>query len=312
MDNSKSLGIMAYIDNSPVMMEEFSWLYKSWIYSGCWQTSDLIIVHHPDIAAQLPSEPGVILISQPPASQPGTIFEHYPFINSIACLSGEHVDHIALRYHYLLRTDADVFLTPHLAHFRPSFPVHGRGLYYENDAFRENMLIYCARYGVEHRNHFGCGHSLLAPSAVMVPFLRRQIFWCEKLLEDFGESEGTWPGWFRGVCSMYAAEIAANENWAQLLYKARERVLDVQSNYHEQLDAMVFHIHAIHTDDYFSKFQYCAGAYAHITLDSIDRSTIPGYCHWLAAASVEQVIVESVAGYECAAPGVFHPASSGI
>ncbi len=29
MDNSKSLGIMAYIDNSPVMMEEFSWLYKS-------------------------------------------------------------------------------------------------------------------------------------------------------------------------------------------------------------------------------------------------------------------------------------------
>lgn len=312
MDSSKSLGIMTYIDNSPVMLEEFSWLYKSWIYSGCWQTSDLIIVHHPDISDKLPKESGIILIPQNPVNKPGSIFENYKFINSIACLSGEHIDAIALRYRYLLRTDADVFLTPYLAQFRPSFPVHGRGMYYENDEFRENMLIYCTRYGIQHRNHFGCGHSLLAPSAVMVPFLRRQIFWCEKLLEDFGENKGTWPGWFRSVSSMYAAEIAANENWGQLLRNGRERILDMQSNCNELLDAMVFHIHAIHTNDYFSKFKYRAGAYAHMPLESIDRNTISGYCHWLAAASTEQVIEASVFGYIRGTPGVTNQISSDI
>lgn len=296
-DNSKSLGIMAYIDNNPKMLEEFSWLYKSWIYSGCWKTADLIIVHHPDIADFFPREPGVILIPHSPFNQPGTVFENYKFINSIACLSSEHVDSVALRYRYLLRTDADVFITPHLVNFRPSFPVHGRGLYYENDDFRENMLKFCARNGVNHRNHFGCGSSLLAASEIMMPFLRRQVWWCQKLLEDFGENRGTWPGWFRSVSSMYAAEITANESWTTFLRLGRERVLDVQSDLKAPVDALVFHIHALAGNGYFSKSEYRAGAYADIPLDSIDRSTIPGYCHWLAAASVEQVIEASAVGY---------------
>lgn len=291
---------MTYIDNSPRMLEDFSWLYKSWIYSGCWQHSDLIVVHHPDLVDQFPKEPGIILIPYMPVSQPGSIFEDYPFINSIACLSGDHIDSIALGYRYLLRTDADVFITHHLASFQPSFPVHGQGLYHRRGDFRENMVKFCASYGVNHRNHFGCGHSLLAKAEVLVPFLRRQIYWCQRLIEDFGEDQknwGEWPGWYRGVSTMYAAEIAANENWGDLLRYGRERVLDVQSNLNEPLDAMTFHIHAIHTDQYFSKFKYREGEYAHISLDSLDRDNIAGYCHWLAAASVELVKEESPIPY---------------
>lgn len=295
-DDVKSLGIMVYVDNSPKMLEEFSWLYKSWIYSGCYHSADLLVVHHPEVAKELPREPGVILIPCLPKAVAGTPFEDYHFFNSIGCLSGEHIDDIAAQYEYLLRTDVDVFLTHHLANFRPSFPVHGRGLYHCNKNFRENMLQFCQRHGVEHYHRFGCGHSLLASSQLMLPFLRRQIYWCQQLLEEFGKNEkdwGEWPGWYRGVTTMYAAEIAANENYWNMLHRGRERILDVECDLDRPIDAMTFHIHAVHTSNYFSKFKLREGEYQSVDPDTLDRSRIPQYCHWVAVASVEQVKQEA-------------------
>lgn len=295
-DDVKSLGIMVYVDNSPKMLEEFSWLYKSWIYSGCYRSADLLVVHHPEVEKALPREPGVILIPCLPGAVAGTPFEDYHFFNSIGCLSGEHIDDIAAQYEYLLRTDVDVFLTHHLAHFRPSFPVYGRGLYHCNDNFRENMLQFCQRHGVEHYHRFGCGHSLLASSELMLPFLRRQIYWCQQLLEEFGQNEkdwGEWPGWYRGVTTMYAAEIAANENYWNMLHRGRERILDVECALDRPIDAMTFHIHAVHTTDYFSKFKLREGEYQSVDPHTLDRSRIPQYCHWVAVASVEQIKQEA-------------------
>ncbi|WP_158783766.1 hypothetical protein [Pantoea sp. BAV 3049] len=291
-DDVKSLGIMLYVDNSPKMLEEFSWLYKSWIYSGCYHTSDLLVVHHPEVGKDLPNEPGIILIPCLPKAVAGTPFEDYHFYNSIGCLSGEHVDATAAQYEYLLRTDADVFLTRHLADFRPSFPVHGRGLYHSSDDFKNNMLNFCQRHGVKHFSSFGCGSSLLASSDLMLPFLRRQIHWCEVLLEAFGKDEknwGKWPGWFRGVTTMYAAEIAANEAYWEMLYRGRERILDVESDLDELIDSMTLHIHAVTTDRCFSKYKLREGEYQSVDPDALDRSRIPQYCQWLALATVEQV-----------------------
>ncbi|HEY5409808.1 MAG TPA: hypothetical protein VIJ94_03670, partial [Caulobacteraceae bacterium] len=124
--SDKTLGILLYIDDTPEMLEDFSWIYKSWIYSGNWRTSDLIVVCNPLVFDQLPDERGVVRIPFEPIAVPGSKWAGYPFINSIACLSGPHTDHLVDRYTHFLRTDADVFLTHHLVNFRPNIAVHGR------------------------------------------------------------------------------------------------------------------------------------------------------------------------------------------
>jgi hypothetical protein len=296
MSAEKTLGIMAYIDANPNMIQEFGWLYKSWIHSGNWRTSDLIIVHHPDAGPHLPQgEAGVILIPCWPVATQGGVFEGYPFINSIACLSGPHVEPVARRYSHLLRTDADVFLTEHLVDFRPPSPVHGRGLYHRTADFRDGMLDFCRRHGIDHKNHFGCGHSLLAPAELVLHMVARQTDWTEIILKDFGDNPGVWPGWFRGVATMYAAEIVCNEMWVDYLYNGRERILDVESYGVSAIDKMVFHIHAIHTDDYFSKFRYRNGEYSHIDIATLNPKIIREYCHWM--AEVDLAWVKDQAGY---------------
>jgi len=296
MSTTKTLGIMTYIDNNPGMIEEFGWLYKSWIYSGNWKTSDLLVVHHPDIAQHLPrNEPGVITIPCAPAAAPGSVFEGYHFINSIACLTGPHIDSLAQSYPFLLRTDADVFLTEHLVDVRPEFPLHGRGLYHRSAGFRRGMIDFCERHGIEHMNHFGCGSSLLARAELVMHMLTRQTYWTEIILKDFGDSPGTWPGWWRGVASMYAAEIVANEQWVAYLGYARERILDFESFSVAPIDNMTYHIHALPTHDYFSKYNFRAGEYKDIDITTLNRGIVREYCHWIAAA--DTVMIKEISAY---------------
>ncbi|WP_145519733.1 DUF7164 domain-containing protein [Yersinia mollaretii] len=294
----KQVGIMTYIDNSEKMLEDFSWLYKSWIHSGCWQTSDLIVVHHPALTDKLPQESGIVLIPLEPVSQHDPQFQNYHFINSIACLSGPHIDTVLKRYSWLLRTDADVFLTHHLANFTPLYPVHGRGNYHFTANFREKMLDFCQRHGVEHRQHFGCGHSVMLSSELMISFLQRQMHWCRKLAEDFGPDRanwGAWPGWYRGVLTMYAAEIAANERWPDYLQDGRERILDMPSCTEGNIDTLTLHIHATHGDTLFSKFRYRAGEYADINPTTLDRRRVDHYCTWICLTPIEAI--KAQAGY---------------
>jgi len=289
---------MTYIDNSENMLEDFSWLYKSWIYSGCWRTSDLIVVHHPEIADKLPKEAGIILIPCLPISHTEPIFKDYHFINSIGCLTGDEVSNIARRYDYLLRTDADVFLTKNMASFKPNFPVHGRGNYYFSRDFRKKMLDFCDRYGVIHYQKFGCGHSLMASSDLVIDFLQRQLYWSRVLMQDFGTDPanwGSWPDWCRAVITMYAAEITANERFCDLLQNGRERILDIESNNEQDIDTLTLHIHGVHTTDYFSKFSYRYGKYDHISPESLDKNKINQYCHWICLSSIDDIKAE--AGY---------------
>lgn len=296
----KKLGIATYVDNTPNMIEEFGWLYKSWIYSGCWQTSDLIIVHHPDLKNIFPDEPGIVLIPCLPHSQTDPLFHGYHFINSIACLSGPHIDEIFQRYQWILRTDADVFLTHHLVNFEPLYPVHGRGNYHFMSDFREKMLDFCQRHNVAHHHRFGCGSSILLSSEMMVRFLQRQMHWAKKLIEYFGEDRsgwGKWPGWYRSVLSMYAAEIAANERWGDYLQNCRERILDMESNNKGNIDTLTLHIHATPGSTVFSKFGYRNGEYSEIEKETLDVRRVGEYCMWIAMTSPEMIKLQALYPY---------------
>ena len=294
--HEKDLGILLYIDDHPSMYEEFGWIYKSWIHSGVWRRSDLIVVCHPDAYDRLPGDdPGVIKIIAEPLSREGR-WKGYHFINSIACVSGPHTAHLAGRYKWLLRTDADVFLTRHLAEFRPNFPVLGRGRYAENHEVWDKMIAFCEAHGIAHQRSFGCGSSILAESSLVLFYLERQTYWCERLLEHFdAHGEGQWPGWFKGVITLYAGEIAANENYNAFLRYSYQRILDLESYVVGHIDEFTLHIHAIHTDDYFSKSKFRSGEYSHIDPANLDRTKVNQYAHWIATTPLGGI--KSAASY---------------
>jgi hypothetical protein len=293
----KTLGVLLYIDDTPSMLEDFSWIYKSWIYSGNWRTSDLIAVCNPSVYDKLPSERGVVRIAHAPVSQTDPKWRDYPFINSIACLVGPHVSELAGRYTHFLRSDADVFLTRNLVGFRPNIPVHGRGRYAETADVQRQIKAFAERHALDHRGVFNCGHSLLATTDQVLLFLRDQLTVCGWLLEAFKDDPGEWPGWCRNVVTMYAAELVANHHWPTFLRLAYLSVLDFETCLVSDIDAThVVHIHAVNVrDEYWSKLDYRDGKYAGYDIDKLNRNTVNGYCHWIAETSVEQVKRE--AGY---------------
>ena len=295
--SDKTLGILCYIDNSPTMLEDFSWIYKSWIYSGNWRTSDLIAVCNPLIYDQLPDESGVVRIAREPVAVSGTQWEGYPFINSVACLIGPHTDELASRYKYILRTDADVFLTHNLVNFRPNVAVHGRGHYAERADVREKIVAFAERHGLKHHGVFNCGHSILALSHHVLEFLKHQYIVCEWFLDEFKEDKGEWPGWCFNVITMYAAEIIANSNYDLFLSLGYTNILDYESNLESNIDlGHILHIHGVHTDEYWSKHKFRSGTYADCDPSTLDRSVVTDYCQWIAATPVEDI--KRVSGYD--------------
>ncbi|WP_211482444.1 hypothetical protein [Collimonas sp. OK607] len=240
----------------------------------------MIAVCHPNAIDKLPSnDPRVVKMVAEPMAVPGSRWDGYKFINSIGCLSGPH-------------TDADVFLTSNLINFRPSVVVQGRGNYAhpEGSEVWTKMAEFCTANGVRHGGVFGCGSSLMGKSELVLDLLRRQLFWSEKLLDHFKEyGPGTWPGWFSGVITMYAAEIAANENYDTYLRHAYHRILDMESMLPYPIDSLVMHIQAVPTDEHFSKSRYRQGAYQGTDLRTLDRTKINHCAHWIAATPLEQI-----------------------
>lgn len=293
----KTLGVLVYIDATHEMLEDFSWLYKSWIHSGNWRTSDLIVSCNPAIIDRIPDEPGVLKFPVAPYSQPGTDWEGYPFINSLACLIGPHTQALAGRYSHFLRTDADVFLTPNLVNFRPNVAVHGRGRYADAAEVRVRMTEFAARAGLQHHGVFNCGHSLMAGSREVLFFVEEQLKVCHMLLDEFRDDPGQWPGWCRNVLTMYAAELVANHYWSIFLQFGMHFLLDYETNLHTEIArSNVVHAHAMHiTGERWSKFDHRAGAYADFDLSTLDVGKVCDYCHWIAATPIETV--KALAGY---------------
>jgi hypothetical protein len=300
----KKLGILLYIDDSKEMLEDFSWIYKSWIFSKNYFNSDLIAVCHPNVVNNLPSEPGIIKLIQSPYSDIHIEWKNYKFINSIACLCGPEIEMLADKYEYFLRTDADVFLTSHLVNFYPNRPVHGRGLYAnpifstntdgltdltENDVWTK-IIQFANKHGYKHHRVHNCGHSLLAKPEDVLFFLREQLKLTKLLKDEFDSiGGGKWPGWYGGVITMYAAEIVANHYFERYLRNAHLNILDRESYLAGPIDCLTLHIHAIHTHEYFSKHKFREGKYKDININKIDISKINNYAHYICQSKVSDI-----------------------
>ncbi|VXC97482.1 conserved hypothetical protein [Burkholderia sp. 8Y] len=281
------LGILVYIDNSEQMLEEFGWLYKSLIYSGVLETGGIIAVCHPGIEERLPADSRIEIISSVPYAERDAQWNGYGYINSVANLAEPAVNEACSRFEYILKTDCDTFVTPALRHFRPSGLCTGFGAYAYDASVRARLSDISARWGYPHTGLHNVGASLLGPSEYLRNYLTAQTDACNRLLdEEFREFQGEWPGWCKQVLTMYAGELALRSTYPQACSLG---LLDHFSFADRKLGSDVLHIHAWHTDTYWSKHRYRNGEYDHMALEEIDTRKISGYCHWLAAAPLEEV-----------------------
>lgn len=289
-DRQPTLAILTYVDDHPGVIEEFSWLHKSWIHSGAWRTSDIVAVCHPGASGKLPNEPGVVKILRDPVCAPGTAWEGYPYINSIACLHGEHTAHLPQQYSHVLRTDCDVFLTRHIVDFRPEVFVFGRGHYIQNQTVRDRIAEFAGRHGLVHQGVFNCGNSLMAKSAETLAVIQGQTLICDWLLEAFRDDPGQWPGWCKNVLTMYAAELAINHQLGEHVRFAFGGLLDFEPFREDEIDAArIPHIHAFPTEEFWSKARFRRGEYADREISAQAPGKVNAYCHWIASTPIERI-----------------------
>ncbi len=116
--------------------------------------------------------------------------------------------------------------------------------------------------------------------------IRRACAYSEMLTKHivthhFAENEGSWPGWFRGVATMYAGELAVNHC---ALDATRTDELDVGST-SDASTARYPHVHCWHTDNKFSKFWFADGRYGPEDFENLDIGIIRDYCLEMARRS---------------------------
>jgi len=273
----KNTAITVYIDNKPHLVTEFGWLYRSWLYSGSNKTSDIVAFHHPDIES-LPKDDGVIYIPHKPLTESSLMWSKYPFINSIWYLTQPEAEFL-VGYKYLMRTDTDVFLTPNFPNLQPRLAVFGIGMFADTPAVVTRLAAVAERWGIQPSLN-NIGSTFMAYSNHALQYNRLHYEYCEKLVrEEFHESDGAWPGWYIGVLTMYAGQLAALKYFGAGLTMGG---LDVHCMSQDQMCSTDYHIHAWHTWQYFSKFKWRKGEYRDYDMDKLDKNCIADYCLWIA------------------------------
>lgn len=282
------LGVLVYVDDKKEIVDEFHWLYRSMIVSGVFaRGGELIAVCHPNVIAQLPADDRIVVIPGLPYADQHAEWAGYGYINSIANLCDPAVLAVCRNYDAILKTDCDTFVTPALASFEPTGLCFGFGAYAYQEEVRRKLSECSARWGFPHSGLHNVGASVLGPTEFVGNFVQAQLDYCHKLLdEEFRDFQGEWPGWCKNVLTMYAGELALRRTYPQ---RCSLGLLDHLPYTDRRLGGDVLHIHGWHTDQYWSKHHFRAGAYDHMAPGDIDRTTLGGYCHWLAVTPTDDL-----------------------
>lgn len=267
-----NLAICCYVDNKPAILEEFRWLYHSWLYSGC--PGSILAFAHPD-AVKAVSLPGVHAIETEPTTAREAEWREYPFINSIGYLAAEPARTFD-GFTHLLRTDCDCFITPNFPRQAPRLPLFGRGQYVQTAEVSARLGETAKKLGLHYAWCHNIGSTILSTVEAVRHYDGKQKEICNHLLrEGFPDGRGKWPGWWWGVLTMYAGELAANAIWDVGVCVGG---LDCMSMASDPLGALDFHIHAWTSEQDFSKNHYRSGKYDGIPLSTLRPDSVRNYC----------------------------------
>jgi len=281
----KHLAITTYTDDNALLQEELWWLFKSWVHTRCFEVSDLICFHHPNVK-NLPSGQGVIHVPLNPYHESNPRWKEHKFINSIQYLTSPEAKELVSKYDYCLRTDNDVFLTKHIKTAKPRLPMFGVGYYVHTQEVAQKLLEVAQKLNIKHYHIHNIGSTILYSAREVIAFSKEQLNISEYLLENEFKEQGVWPNWYKGVLTMYAGELTAIKSFANGMYLGG---LDCMSMSSDPISSNDLHIHAFHTTQFFSKIRYRAGEYNHIDTRIINTDMINNYCFYLVKTPVEKI-----------------------
>lgn len=290
-NKSKNLAICVYVDYNESIIEELEWLYKSFIYSGNYLNSDIVIFCNPNavdkININIRNDDNVKIIPLKPISEKSEKWADYKYINSIEYFNSPEVD-ILLNYEYTLSTDCDVFITKNLMTLRPNRHIFGLGGYINDIYTRDKIVETINKLGMRYDYVHNVGASYLYKTQNVIDFRRLQYKVCEYLLDnEFKDYIGSWGTWYKGTLTMYAGEIITNQLGFDNI---KINILDSYSMGNQHINNDTYHIHAWHTSQFFSKHNFRKNEYKDIDIDNLNIEEVCNYCLYLASKTVEEIL----------------------
>jgi len=265
----RTRAIVCFVENNDHLLQQVLALRQSWLYVQSPDT-DMVVMGPKSVLARIPDD--IVKIEQRAVADDPEWFS-YRYGNATAYLNGVGA-HQLDRYAHILHTDVDTFITPAWNGFYPDGFVCGSGGYSNDDDVRDNIRAVAAQFGLQHRGLTNTGATWYGPTALvrrvaaMTEMLTRYI-----LSRHFRSNEGAWPGWYRGVAQMYAAEIAINHCAPGA---SRTDQLDMFSTSRRSVRDYP-HIHCWHTDEDFSKHRFMAGGYSASDARNLNLDIIADY-----------------------------------
>jgi len=187
------------------------------------------------------------------------------YINSIRFLHVKEYWELFFNYNQILKTDLDTFLTPAFVKWNPEELQVGRGAYIHFKTSKEKLKQIGLGKGVQHYGLHNVGATWYGPplqqmiASLISTQLAMHILYVDFEREE--KSQGVWPGWYRGVTSMYSSELGINHATKGEVSQLGN-VLDCKSEVPGSIKNCA-HIHCWHTDAslMFSKFAFKDGHY---------------------------------------------------
>ena len=267
---SSRRAIVCFVGDRPHLVQQVLALRLSWLYARSPDT-DLVVMGPAPVLARLPDD--LVKIEQRSVENEPEWHGYY-YTDSIISLNGagaERLDH----YSHILRTDVDTFITPAWNDFHPAEFTFGYGGYSNDDDVRRRIRDIAAQYGLTHHGITSIGSTWYGPTETV----RRACAFSEMLIKHllthhFASDEGRWPGWYRGVSTLYAGEIAVNHCAPDAQHS---ELLDAPTTSLEPISRYA-HIHCWHTDEKFSKHAFMAGRYTAEDAQDLKLENVRDYC----------------------------------
>lgn len=267
-DGRRALAV--YVDNKAYLIHQAKALWAS-MQHICSEDTDLVCFGPKQALHQLPNHPNLIKQSQ----SPHRLSKSYGYINSIACFEGPEAD-ILNDYTMVLKTDVDTFLTPNWHQYRPNGFRFGHGRYVHDELTRDSIRELAEIFGCLHRGVHNIGSTFAGSAEDVKGVCKLATRLTEYLLEvSFAQDHGKWPGWFRGVASMYATEVAINDFFEDV--STRFDLLDQASDSQAHVSSFP-HLHCWFTKGDYSKHKWIDGGYKGRSEQELDLNVIGDYC----------------------------------
>ncbi|CAF3837843.1 unnamed protein product, partial [Rotaria sordida] len=194
------------------------------------------------------------------------------YMTSIAFILTKEYRRATIDYHWILRVDQDAVLSPSLLmgligkHQTKLLPMQFGGIAHGNDFTHKRLRKIAKKLGYNHSSiHNLCSTWLVNPhdsvkianltTIIGKHFLKHEFGHNVPGIEDLPDI-GEWPKWWRGVTSLYAAEIAINHIYSSTLGHQHESTALDHPSYSAESVWNAWHIHCLHNPEYFAKFAH--------------------------------------------------------